>query len=154
MSKQTPGRLNIVNRDEFPVFQPSPVIPYKIKRRIKSVKMKLVDHEEKYRKAKEAGLPVDVVNSMSYTQLPGTSFDVISCVSVIVFVVDSDSSNTSDPIRLRTVIFNLSPLLIMYGVPSENAISTLNTAESPFVILIILFETFSILHHRLHFCVL
>lgn len=63
MSKQTPGRLNIVNRDEFPVFQPSPVIPYKIKRRIKSVKMKMVDHEEKYRKAKEAGLPVDVVNS-------------------------------------------------------------------------------------------
>lgn len=63
MAKSSPGRLNIVNRDEFPVFVPSPIIKYPIKQRIKAVVPTMVDHEEKYRIAKEKGLPVDITSS-------------------------------------------------------------------------------------------
>lgn len=61
--KSVPGRLNIINRDQFPTFVPSPIIQYPIKKRITAVRPTMIDHEEKYRIAKEKGLPVDITSS-------------------------------------------------------------------------------------------
>lgn len=58
-----PHRLNIINRDSFSAFRPSPQLKYPIKRRIVAVRPTMVDHEEKYREAKEKGFPVDITNS-------------------------------------------------------------------------------------------
>ena len=60
------GRLNIVNRDKFPMFKPSPMIPYRTKKRIKSVRIKPVDHEAKYERLKKAGLNIDITSSDIY----------------------------------------------------------------------------------------
>lgn len=60
------GKLNIVNRDEFPMFQPSPVIPYRTKKRIKAVRIKKIDHEAKYAALKKAGLNIDITSAEIY----------------------------------------------------------------------------------------
>lgn len=60
------GRLNIVNRDEYRCFQPSPIEHYKVKSVIKSVHFDHISHDERYRKLKERGLNIDIVNPEIY----------------------------------------------------------------------------------------
>ena len=60
------GRLNIINRNEFRNFQPSPIIPYRVKTRIKSVKLKKISHDEKYAALKKKGLNIDITSSEIY----------------------------------------------------------------------------------------
>ena len=57
------GKLNIVNRDSYKAFQNSPIIPYYMDRRIKSVKIKMISHDEEYEKLKEKGLQIDITSS-------------------------------------------------------------------------------------------
>ena len=63
MGKNQPGRLNIVNRDEYHSFQRSPIIPYRIKKRIKSVKLVMVDHDAEYARLKKQGRQLDITSS-------------------------------------------------------------------------------------------
>ena len=63
MSKHTtPGRLNIVNRDTFPNFKKSIFIPYRTKRRIRSVRAIHVDHDKRYAELKAKGMAIDITN--------------------------------------------------------------------------------------------
>ena len=62
MSKTTPGRLNIVNRDKFITFKPSPIIPYKTKRKITAVRVKMVDHDEVYEKLRKRNQQIDITS--------------------------------------------------------------------------------------------
>lgn len=66
MANKSPGRLNIVNRDTFPNFQPSPIVDYHVKTKIKEVHIDMVSHEDNYKKLKELGRPIDVTNSEIY----------------------------------------------------------------------------------------
>lgn len=63
MSKSHTGRLNIINRDKFPNFQPSPVLEYRTKKRIKSVRAIRVDHDRDYEEAKKKGIQIDITSS-------------------------------------------------------------------------------------------
>lgn len=60
------GHLNIVNRDDFPNFVPSPIIPYQTKKRIKSVRLKMVNHDKKYEELKKKGLTAEITNPEIY----------------------------------------------------------------------------------------
>ena len=60
------GKLNIVNRDKFPNFQKSPIIPYKTKKRIKSVRVVMVDHDAEYEKLRKAGKTMLITNPEIY----------------------------------------------------------------------------------------
>ena len=53
LPKIEPHKLNIVNRDEFPCFKPSPRDPYKIKKRVKSVKFVQTSHDDKFKELKK-----------------------------------------------------------------------------------------------------
>lgn len=55
-------RLNVINRDKYVAFMPSPLTEYKINRRIKSVTMEKFDIDEWYYRLKEAGLAIDITN--------------------------------------------------------------------------------------------
>jgi DNA-directed RNA polymerase beta' subunit len=66
MAKSKPGRLNIINRDEYQSFVPSPVIEYRVPIRIKSVRFDMVDHDAVYAKLKKQGKKVDIVNDKIY----------------------------------------------------------------------------------------
>lgn len=57
---KTPGRLNIVNRDSYPLFQRSPVLEYPVKHRIKSVHVDPIDHDAEYKKLKDMGRKIDI----------------------------------------------------------------------------------------------
>ena len=59
-------RLNIINRDSFPNFQPSPVVKYKVKRRIKSVRLEMLSHDEEYKKLRDSGFVLDITNPEIY----------------------------------------------------------------------------------------
>lgn len=61
MSKHS-GRLNIVNRKEYRKFQPSPIIPFYMKRRINEVHIDYVDHDEVYEDLKAKGIQIDITN--------------------------------------------------------------------------------------------
>ena len=56
------GRLNIVNRDTYKRFQPSPILDFKMDRRITQVRMRYVSHDDQYKKLKEKGLQIDISN--------------------------------------------------------------------------------------------
>lgn len=56
-------RLNIINRDSYKKFLNSPIIDFKMDRHITAVRMKMVDHDAKYKKLKEQGLQIDITNS-------------------------------------------------------------------------------------------
>jgi len=56
------GKLNIINRDDYPIFVPSPVETYKTKTRIKSLRFKRVSPDEHYKKLKERGDNIDITN--------------------------------------------------------------------------------------------
>ncbi len=60
--KSVPGRLNIINRDSYPMFKPSPVEHHMIERRISSVRVEHISHDEEYEKLKKAGLNIDITN--------------------------------------------------------------------------------------------
>lgn len=60
--QQQPGRLNIVNRNKYKCFQNSPIIPFKTDRKIKSVKLKRISHDEVYAELKAKGLQIDITN--------------------------------------------------------------------------------------------
>ena len=47
------GRINIVNRDEFPLFVDSPIVPWKIQRRVKSVHFEMVSFDEEYERLRK-----------------------------------------------------------------------------------------------------
>ncbi|MCM1231732.1 MAG: hypothetical protein NC489_16565 [Ruminococcus flavefaciens] len=57
------GTLNIVNRDTYPLFVPSPVEVYPTKTRVSSVRFKKVSPDEKYERLKKKGLNIDISNS-------------------------------------------------------------------------------------------
>lgn len=63
MSDKTKGRLNITNRDTYKCFQNSPIIPYYMDRKIKSVKLKMVSHDELYEEQKKKGIQIDITSS-------------------------------------------------------------------------------------------
>lgn len=65
-SKEWGGRLNIVNRDDFPNFRPSPIMKYRKKYRIKHVRYKKIDHDAKYERLKKLGLTGEITNSEIY----------------------------------------------------------------------------------------
>ena len=48
------------------MFKPSPMIPYRTKKRIKSVRIKPVDHEKKYELLKKAGMNIDITSADIY----------------------------------------------------------------------------------------
>lgn len=57
------GRLNIVNRDTYPLFVPSPIEYYPTTTRVKSLRFKKVSPDEKYERLKKKGLNIDICNS-------------------------------------------------------------------------------------------
>ena len=63
MSKLPEGRLNIINRDDYPTFQPSPIIPYRSKKRITAVRLERVDHDKEYARLKKLGRKIDVTSA-------------------------------------------------------------------------------------------
>lgn len=60
------GRLNIVNRDEYPLFVPSPVERYRMNSRITSVRLERFSQDERYKVLKEQGLTFDIDNPEIY----------------------------------------------------------------------------------------
>lgn len=56
------GKLNIVNRDDFLQFVPSPVEVYKTKSRVKSLRFKKVSPDAHYEKLKAQGNNIDITN--------------------------------------------------------------------------------------------
>ena len=62
MAKSTPGRLNIVNRDKFHSFKPSPITPYKVKRTIKAVRVSMVDHDAEYERLRKLKQQIDITS--------------------------------------------------------------------------------------------
>ena len=55
-------RLNIVNRDTYPLFVPSPIETYPTKTRVKSLRFRRVSPDEKYERLKKRGLNIDINN--------------------------------------------------------------------------------------------
>lgn len=66
-TSKTQGRLNIVNRDEYPQFMPSPHTHYKIKTRIKSLRMIRVSPDEEYKKLKKRNQNIDITDPRIYS---------------------------------------------------------------------------------------
>ena len=64
--KSVKGRLNIVNRDEYAQFLPSPVAKYRVKKRITSVKLKMISHDARYAELKKRGLNIDITSPEIY----------------------------------------------------------------------------------------
>ena len=62
MAKSTPGKLNIVNRDKFISFKPSPLFEYKTKKKINAVRLVMVDHDAEYEKQRKRGQQIDISN--------------------------------------------------------------------------------------------
>ena len=60
------GRLNIVNRDDYQCFVPSPIEKYRTQTRIKSVRFVRTSPDEQYAKLKEKGLNIDISNPEIY----------------------------------------------------------------------------------------
>lgn len=59
--------LNIVNRNSYPCFQPSPIVPYKVKKRITAVRLKMISHDEEYaKKKKNHEFVIDITNPEIY----------------------------------------------------------------------------------------
>lgn len=67
MSKQpTNGRLNIVNRDAFPTFKPSPKDAYPVTCRIKSVRFKRFSMDEKHDELAKKNQAIEISSSEIY----------------------------------------------------------------------------------------
>lgn len=66
MAETQTRRLNIINRDDFPNFKPSPVVPYKVKKKITSVQIRMRSHDEYYEELKEKGLAINITNPEIY----------------------------------------------------------------------------------------
>lgn len=62
MAKSTPGKLNIINRDKFTSFKPSPLFEYKTKKKINAVRLVMVDHDAEYEKQRKRGQQIDISN--------------------------------------------------------------------------------------------
>lgn len=60
--KQVKGRLNIVNRDSYRSFLPSPIIEYKMDRKITKVRIKRIAHDEVYEDLRAKGLQIDITS--------------------------------------------------------------------------------------------
>lgn len=56
------GKLNIVNRDSYPQFVPSPIMHYYTKTRINGVWFEKISHDDRYKELKEKGLNIDITN--------------------------------------------------------------------------------------------
>lgn len=54
------GRLNIVNRDEYQCFVPSPIEHYHTPTKINSVRLQKISPDEKYAQLKKKGLNIDI----------------------------------------------------------------------------------------------
>lgn len=64
--KEHTGKLNIINRETYPCFQPSPIMDYKIKKRITSFRFQMISHDEVYEELKKQGLNIDITNPEIY----------------------------------------------------------------------------------------
>lgn len=60
------GKINIVNRDSYPQFKPSPITHYRTKTRIKSLQLKMISHDKRYKELKKRGLNIDITNPEIY----------------------------------------------------------------------------------------
>lgn len=60
------GRLNIMNRDAYKCFVPSPIEHYDTPTKIKSVRFVRSSPDEKYRQLKKKGLNIDITNPEIY----------------------------------------------------------------------------------------
>lgn len=60
------GKLNIVNRDTYPAFKPSPTITYMTSVNINRVYLRRINHDKRYKELKEAGLNIDITNPEIY----------------------------------------------------------------------------------------
>lgn len=60
------GKLNIVNRESYPTFQPSPVVHYLTRTKIKSVHFEMIDHDKVYEALKATGQVLDVTSPEIY----------------------------------------------------------------------------------------
>lgn len=67
MSKEHTGRLNIINRDAYPQFQPSPLTHYRVKTRIKSLRFVRISPDAEYKILKKKGLNIDITNPKIYS---------------------------------------------------------------------------------------
>lgn len=60
------GKLNIVNRDEYHQFQPSPITHYKTKTKIKALRFKRISHDAKFKNIRSSGLSMEITNPEIY----------------------------------------------------------------------------------------
>lgn len=63
---ETPGRLNIINRDEFPMFQKSPITDYQTPIKINSVKFERFSPDDDYAELVKRGDNIDITNPEIY----------------------------------------------------------------------------------------
>ena len=63
---QTTSRLNIRNRDDFPLFRPSPTEEYRIKHRIKAVRFLRRSPDEQYAELKRKNAQIDITSPELY----------------------------------------------------------------------------------------
>ena len=66
MSEEHSGKLNIVNRDTYLNFQPSPKTKYRSKTRIKRLTINKIDHDKRYEELKTKGLTAEITNPEIY----------------------------------------------------------------------------------------
>ena len=64
--KMPPGQINIVNRDTYQPFMPSPETHYPIRRRVKSVAFRRFSIDERYEKLRKKGLTIMIDNPEIY----------------------------------------------------------------------------------------
>lgn len=60
------GRINIVNRDGYRTFKPSPIAHYLTKTKINGVKLSMIDHEKVYEAQKKRGMTIDITSPDIY----------------------------------------------------------------------------------------
>lgn len=65
--QKAPGRLNIVNRDTYKQFLPSPLTEYRVKTRIKSLRFERISPDAEYKIMKKKGLNIDITNPKIYS---------------------------------------------------------------------------------------
>lgn len=66
MSEEHSGKLNIVNRNTYLNFQPSPKTKYRSKTRIKRLTINKIDHDKRYEELKARGLTAEITNPEIY----------------------------------------------------------------------------------------
>lgn len=60
------GRINIVNRDSYRTFKPSPIAHYLTRTKINGVKLSMIDHEKVYEAQKKRGITIDITSPDIY----------------------------------------------------------------------------------------